>query len=259
MLGRSRLPSLAKEGWTRHQEISPFLLKARTGWFVQTPKQFLLNEPPRLRPLWWLRDIFLMAQPVPSFAKEGTLCLNSRRRLQPAATEYFRGLEYRLFRRHGRIFQRRRERNGNMHRSDPLYRSLQIVKRSFGDHRRDFRGHPITLIAFVDDNRSRRFLCRPDEGFLVQRPNRTWIDDFGTDIELFKQLRGANRHLNHAARRYNRDVAPRALDVGHAERNRVLFHGYRPFQPVHHLVFKEHDRIVVPDSGLQKPFGVVRR
>src|SRR6058998_1770677 len=63
MLGRSRLPSLAKEGWTRHQEISPFLLKSRTGWFVQTPKQFLLNEPPRLRRTWWLRSIFLMAQP----------------------------------------------------------------------------------------------------------------------------------------------------------------------------------------------------
>src|SRR3989442_3272887 len=63
MLGRSRLPSLAKEGWTRHQEISPFLLKARTGWFVQTPKQFLLNEPPRLRRIRWLRSIFLMAQP----------------------------------------------------------------------------------------------------------------------------------------------------------------------------------------------------
>src|SRR6266699_6049400 len=71
MLGRSRLPSLAKEGWTRHQEISPFLLKARTGWFVRTPKQFLLNEPPRLRPLRWLREIFLMGAATPPFPRRG--------------------------------------------------------------------------------------------------------------------------------------------------------------------------------------------
>src|SRR6266699_943129 len=77
MLGRSRLPSLAKEGWTRHQEISPFLLKARTGWFVQTPKQFLLNEPPRLRPLSWLRDIFLIGAATPPLPRRG-LSFNPR-------------------------------------------------------------------------------------------------------------------------------------------------------------------------------------
>src|SRR6266699_5393921 len=72
MLGRSRLPSLAKEGWTRHQEISPFLLKARTGWFVQTPKQFLLDEPPRLRPFKVVSRNFLNGRSHPSFAKEWT-------------------------------------------------------------------------------------------------------------------------------------------------------------------------------------------
>src|SRR5437870_9187414 len=32
-----QLPSLAKEGRTRHQENSPFLLKARPGWLVLRP------------------------------------------------------------------------------------------------------------------------------------------------------------------------------------------------------------------------------
>ena len=41
--------------------------------------------------------------------------------------------------------------------------------------------------------------------------------------------RGAQRDLHHAARRDERDVAPLALDVRHAERNRVVPSGTGPF------------------------------
>ena len=60
----SKVPSLAKEGWTRHQEnaAKPPLME-RTGWFVQRPIIGGFNEPPRLRPIRKLRAIFLRAQP----------------------------------------------------------------------------------------------------------------------------------------------------------------------------------------------------
>src|SRR5437879_13790107 len=70
--GEPKLPSLAKEGWTRHQVNGPVPLTARTGWFVQLPIIGGLNEPPRLRPLRRLRRFFLNGRSHPSFAKEGS-------------------------------------------------------------------------------------------------------------------------------------------------------------------------------------------
>ncbi len=48
--GKGEVPSLAKEGWTRHQVNGPVPLEARPGWFVQLPIIAGLNQPPRLRP-----------------------------------------------------------------------------------------------------------------------------------------------------------------------------------------------------------------
>src|SRR5437667_1271840 len=61
--GKGEVPSLAKEGWPRHQVNGPIPLKARPGWFVQLPIIGGLNQPPRLRPLRRLRGIFLMGAP----------------------------------------------------------------------------------------------------------------------------------------------------------------------------------------------------
>src|SRR5207249_8230033 len=49
--GKGEVPSLAKEGWPRHQVNGPVPLGARPGWFVQLPIIGGLNQPPRLRPL----------------------------------------------------------------------------------------------------------------------------------------------------------------------------------------------------------------
>src|SRR5437868_4374327 len=68
-----KFPSLAKEGWTRHQENGPLPLKARPGWFVQQPIIGGLNQPPRLRPLRWLRGIFLMGADTPPWPRRGVL------------------------------------------------------------------------------------------------------------------------------------------------------------------------------------------
>src|SRR5205814_506884 len=69
--GKAEVPSLAKEGWPRHQVNGPIPLKARPGWFVQLPIIGGLNQPPRLRPLRRLRGIFLMGAASPPCARRG--------------------------------------------------------------------------------------------------------------------------------------------------------------------------------------------
>src|SRR6266704_4201100 len=63
--------SLAKEGWPRHQVNGPVPLEARTGWFVQLPIIGGLNQPPHLRALRRLRDIFLMGAATPPCPRRG--------------------------------------------------------------------------------------------------------------------------------------------------------------------------------------------
>src|SRR5207248_10566787 len=69
--GKGEVPSLAKEGWPRHQVNGPIPLKARPGWFVQLPIIGGLNQPPRLRPLRRIRGIFLMGAATPPCARRG--------------------------------------------------------------------------------------------------------------------------------------------------------------------------------------------
>jgi len=79
----SKLPSLEKEGWTRHQTNGAKPpLKERTGWFVQLPVIGDFNKPPRLRRLRWLRKIFLWRS-HPSLSKEGSLLALNRSATHP--------------------------------------------------------------------------------------------------------------------------------------------------------------------------------
>src|SRR5690348_13766006 len=59
-----------------------------------------------------------------------------------------------------RVFQRRREGNRHVHRADALHRAVEIVKGAFGDHRSDFGGYAVALVAFVDDDSARSFFDR---------------------------------------------------------------------------------------------------
>src|SRR5947199_3009233 len=70
--GKGEVPSLAKEGWPRHQVNGPVPLEARPGWFVQLPMIGGLNQPPRLRPLKEASRHFLNGRSHPSLSKEGT-------------------------------------------------------------------------------------------------------------------------------------------------------------------------------------------
>ncbi len=57
-----RIPLLSKGG--------VYATKERTGWFVQSI-QWMLNQPPRLRPLRWLRILFINAAATPPFPRRG--------------------------------------------------------------------------------------------------------------------------------------------------------------------------------------------
>src|SRR6266705_5269562 len=59
----SQVPSLAKEGWLRHQkDAAKPPSPAQTGWLVQKNCLAVLNQPPRPR-LSKERGYFLMARP----------------------------------------------------------------------------------------------------------------------------------------------------------------------------------------------------
>src|SRR5207245_8960961 len=85
--GKGEVPSLAKEGWPRHQVNGPVPLEARPGWFVPLPIIGGLNQPPRLLQRRRLRGIFLMGAATPPCPRRGlrlfshlAKCPNSRRR-----------------------------------------------------------------------------------------------------------------------------------------------------------------------------------
>src|SRR2546427_13266898 len=71
--GESKLPSLAKEGWTRHQVNGPVPLTGADGVVRSTSNHRCLNEPPRLRPLRRLRRFFLMGAATPPLPERGIL------------------------------------------------------------------------------------------------------------------------------------------------------------------------------------------
>src|SRR3989475_4002281 len=64
-------PLLGKGGVDAPSRDIPVPLIGADGVVRSNSKQFLLNEPPRLRPLRWLRDILLMGAATPPFPRRG--------------------------------------------------------------------------------------------------------------------------------------------------------------------------------------------
>src|SRR5262245_17911884 len=85
-----------------------------------------------------------------SAAREN-LFLFSREVAAPAASTAHlqRGFKHHLFRRDGRVFQRRREGNRNVHGSDALHRRFEVEEGAFRDDRSDFRSYAVTSVSFV--------------------------------------------------------------------------------------------------------------
>ena len=70
--GRGKLPSLAKEGWPRHQLNGPVPLQARPGWFVQLPINRWLEPTTPSAPAKEASRNFFNGRSHPSLSKEGS-------------------------------------------------------------------------------------------------------------------------------------------------------------------------------------------
>ena len=64
--------------------------------------------------------------------------------------------------------------------------------------------------------------------------------------------------MHHPRVGHNSHVGPLALDVCHAERNEKVLFGYKALHAIEHLVFNEHDRIVITDCCLEQALGIER-
>src|SRR5581483_2723780 len=95
-------------------------------------------------------------------------------------------LEHCLFRVDRRVFEWRREWNGDMHCSHSPHRLVQIVESALCDDGRNLRRNSVPSISFIDHDRSRCFLYRVDQSFFIEWPSRARIDYFSADAVLLK-------------------------------------------------------------------------
>src|SRR5439155_14653969 len=86
VVGVKRISLLGKGGVDAPSRNIPVPLKGADGVVRSNSKTILLNEPPRLRPLRWLRDIFLKAQPL-------LLCHGGEFRFQPQLRQHSNAIQ----------------------------------------------------------------------------------------------------------------------------------------------------------------------
>src|SRR5881397_130332 len=76
---RMELPSLAKEGWPRHQVNGPVPLKGADGVVRSTSDNRWLERTTPSAPAKEASPLFLNGRSHPSFAKEGSFCSKNPR------------------------------------------------------------------------------------------------------------------------------------------------------------------------------------
>ena len=138
-----------------------------------------------------------------------------------------------------------------MHRAHALYRAIEVVKRPFGNCRRQFRSNSVASVTFVHHDGPGRLFHRLDQRVLIEWPCSSRIHYFCAHSSFLEQRSSFQRKLHHAARSDERDVSPRAFDIRHAKRNRIFLRRHRPLQLVAHFIFEENDGIVVSNRGLE--------
>src|SRR3954465_13280411 len=90
--------------------------------------------------------------------------------------------------RNGDVLERRRERNGYVHRAEPLHGRVERPERLVGDQRGDLRGDAVTLMTLVDDDRAPGLLDALDDRLRVERNERARVDDLERDAVAGEQL-----------------------------------------------------------------------
>src|SRR2546428_8355341 len=78
--GAGKLPSLAKEGWTRHQVNGPVPLTGADGVVRSTSNNRWLERNTPSAPAKEASPLFLNGRSHPPFAKEGNFCSKNPRK-----------------------------------------------------------------------------------------------------------------------------------------------------------------------------------
>ncbi|MBP2684865.1 MAG: hypothetical protein H6Q79_2904 [Deltaproteobacteria bacterium] len=142
--------------------------------------------------------------------------------------------------------------------SHALDGDIEGVEPVAADARRDLRAHSARHPILLDDESPVRLFHRCVHARHVEGTQRAQVDHLAFDAGLRQLLRRAQRNVQHPGVGDDRDVPSGAFDVRYADRQGVLPVRHLPLDAVKPRMLDEHDRVIGPDRGLEKPLGVVR-
>lgn len=123
-------------------------------------------------------------------------------------------------------------RDGQVGRSDPFYRDIKEIKCLSHNLHPDLGSRSATEGILVNDNDTTGLFHRYDHGLDIQGLKRTRIDNLYADpFFLLKQVGYLPSDFNHIPGGDDGNVLPASLDIGYAERNRIVPIRDRPFSP----------------------------
>ena len=144
-------------------------------------------------------------------------------------------------------------------------RRIQIVKRKFRDVACKVAHEAVAFAGIARDDDAPGLLDALDDGFIVERNQRTRIDDLRRNaVFLLQHVRGLGDAIERSSNRENGHVLAHALDIGFAKRDFVFRfrHAFRVEElrnVIDALALEENDRIGAVERGLHKPLCVIRR
>ena len=158
-------------------------------------------------------------------------------------------LRHALGRDHELFFERLRVAHGrNVGAAQAADRRVEIEERLLGDHRADLGADAAELVVLVDDQQLARLAHALEDRGAVHRPNRAQVDHFDREAFGFELVGRVERLMHVVAVRDDGQLRAGLLDVGLADRNRVMPVGDFAFdRAVRFLVFEEQDRIGILD------------
>src|SRR5262245_26202686 len=157
------------------------------------------------------------------------------------------------------FFQRWREGNWRIQRSDPHDGSIEIVERLFIDNGRDLAGDAAGLGVLVQDDDLVGLLHRLCDGFAVEWRKRTQVYHFEIDAFFSERLRRFQRYVQHGGVGNHADVAALTSHSRLAQRHDVVIVGnFFLDAAIQKLVLEENYRVIVADGSLHESLGVVR-
>src|SRR3954454_2154514 len=152
----------------------------------------------------------------------------------------------------------RGERQRRELRPDSLDRRIEPVERLVLEHRSDLRAEAHPRHRLVRHHGPVRLLHRRDERLLVERLERTWVDDLDRDPVSLRLLRRLETLVHEAAGGDHGHVLALAVDAGASEWDRLDLLGDVALDWVEGPVLEEDDGVVVVDRRPEEAAHVFR-